>query len=185
MKIKVIKPASNIYFQDLSRHWAHNSVIKVVADGIMEGVQEIDNEDYNFSPNTPVSRAEFLATAMKAAKLTDNININFKKSFDNDIECTVRIATTDFIQGNVPDNTKAFIDVDVYTKPNIKITNIQQVKDWVESAHDVEKEQFFSLLTQDSIDAMEEKYDEQFRVVFEAIKQMLTEEEKPKRKIGF
>ena len=35
------------------------------------------------------------------------------------------------------------------------------------------------------IDAMEEKYDEQFRVVFTAIKQMLTEEEKPKRKIGF
>jgi hypothetical protein len=32
---------------------------------------------------------------------------------------------------------------------------------------------------------MEEKYDEQFRVVFEAIKQLLTEEEKPKQKIGF
>jgi phage regulator Rha-like protein len=35
------------------------------------------------------------------------------------------------------------------------------------------------------IEAMEEKYDEQFRVVFEAIKQLITEEEKPKRKIGF
>ena len=35
------------------------------------------------------------------------------------------------------------------------------------------------------IDAMEEKYDEQFRIVFEAIKQLLQEDEKPKRKIGF
>jgi hypothetical protein len=35
------------------------------------------------------------------------------------------------------------------------------------------------------IEKMEKKYDEQFRVVFEAIKQLLSEEEKPKQKIGF
>ena len=35
------------------------------------------------------------------------------------------------------------------------------------------------------IEAMEEKFDEQFKIVFEAIKQLLTEEEKPKKKIGF
>ena len=35
------------------------------------------------------------------------------------------------------------------------------------------------------IESMEKKYDEQFQIVFEAIKQLLTEEEKPKKKIGF
>ena len=35
------------------------------------------------------------------------------------------------------------------------------------------------------IDAMVEKYHEQFRVVFEAIKQLLEKEEKPRRTIGF
>ena len=35
------------------------------------------------------------------------------------------------------------------------------------------------------IEAMEAKYDKQFRVVFEAIKQLLTEDDQPKRKIGF
>jgi len=35
------------------------------------------------------------------------------------------------------------------------------------------------------IEAMEAKYDEQFRIVFEAIKQLLEEDAKPKRKIGF
>ena len=35
------------------------------------------------------------------------------------------------------------------------------------------------------VEAMESKYDEQFRVVFEAIKQLLIEEDNPKRKIGF
>jgi hypothetical protein len=35
------------------------------------------------------------------------------------------------------------------------------------------------------IEAMEKKYDEQFAVVFEAIKQLLDVERKPKPKIGF
>ena len=35
------------------------------------------------------------------------------------------------------------------------------------------------------IEDMEAKYDEQFRIVFEAIKQLLKEEDQPKRKIGF
>jgi hypothetical protein len=33
--------------------------------------------------------------------------------------------------------------------------------------------------------SLENKYDEQFRVVFDAIRALMTEEEKPKRKIGF
>lgn len=35
------------------------------------------------------------------------------------------------------------------------------------------------------IESMEEKYDRQFKIVFEAIKQLLEDDEKPKRKIGF
>ena len=35
------------------------------------------------------------------------------------------------------------------------------------------------------IESMEKNYDEQFRIVFEAIKQLLAEEDKPKKKIGF
>ena len=35
------------------------------------------------------------------------------------------------------------------------------------------------------IDSMERKYDQQFKVVFDAIKRLLTIESKSKRKIGF
>jgi hypothetical protein len=35
------------------------------------------------------------------------------------------------------------------------------------------------------IESMENKYDKQFSIVFEAIKQLLQEDDKPKRKIGF
>ena len=37
----------------------------------------------------------------------------------------------------------------------------------------------------EKIEAMERKYDQQFTVVFDAIKQLLEIETKPKRKIGF
>ena len=35
------------------------------------------------------------------------------------------------------------------------------------------------------IEAMEKKYDKQFRIVFEAITQLIEEDEKPKKKIGY
>ena len=38
---------------------------------------------------------------------------------------------------------------------------------------------------QKKIEDMEAKYDEQFRVVFEAIKQLISEDDQPKRKTGF
>ncbi len=38
---------------------------------------------------------------------------------------------------------------------------------------------------QKKIEAIEEKYDKQFRIVFEAIKQLLQEDDEPKRNIGF
>lgn len=35
------------------------------------------------------------------------------------------------------------------------------------------------------IEKMEEKYDQHFKIIFEAIKRLMVEEEKPKREIGF
>ena len=40
-------------------------------------------------------------------------------------------------------------------------------------------------LLAEKIESMEKKYDEQFRVVFEAIKQLIADEKKPHREIGF
>ena len=35
------------------------------------------------------------------------------------------------------------------------------------------------------IESMEKKYDQQFQIIFEAIKQLLATDEKPKKKIGY
>lgn len=89
--------------------------------------------------------------------ISGNVNINFTSELSEDSECTLRIATTEFIQGAIPKDTSVFVDVDVYTKDNFRTKDAQKVKQWVEFAHGKEKEQFFRLLTQDSIDVLEEK----------------------------
>jgi len=47
------------------------------------------------------------------------------------------------------------------------------------------RENLVYLATKRKVDAMEKKYDAQFRVVFNAIRQLMAEEEKPKTSIGF
>ncbi len=98
-----------------------------------------------------------LGITIEKEELKSNVNLNFTSEQSNDTDCTVRVATTDFVQGNFPLNTSIIIDVDVTTKKNFKTNNRQQVEQWIEFAHTKEKEQFFRLLTQDTIDALEEK----------------------------
>ena len=50
-----------------------------------------------------------------------------------------------------------------------------QLRRWMDSNRELARK----------IQEMEKRYDEQFREVFQAIQHMITEEESPKRKIGF
>ena len=85
-----------------------------------------------------------------------NINVNFTTDVTDDTQCTVRIATPEFIQGTLPENTSVYIDVDVFTKNTFKTKDKDTVINWIESAHAKEKEQFFRLLTKDTIDVLKE-----------------------------
>lgn len=97
-------------------------------------------------------------------KLTDSdgdistkVNINFSTSDVTDTSCTVRIATREFIQGNIPPNTTVFVDVDVFSNEGFKTSDIDRVKSWVNEAHEYEKNEFFHLLTQSTITKLMEK----------------------------
>jgi uncharacterized protein (TIGR04255 family) len=97
-------------------------------------------------------------------KLTDadgeiatNVNINFTRELTRDSSCTVRIATKEFIQGDVPADTTVIIDVDVFTNDGFKTTDKEVVKQWVTDAHNYEKNEFFHLFTQTTIDQLREE----------------------------
>ena len=86
-----------------------------------------------------------------------NINVNFTTEVHTNTSCTVRIATKEFVEGNLPETTSLVIDVDVFTNPSLRMKNSDEVKAWVGVAHSREKEQFFRLLTVERIAALTEK----------------------------
>ena len=65
VSLNVREPETNIVFADLDGHWAHYAAIRSVTCGAMSF--ESDGGVYTFSPDEPMSRAEFCAALMKNA----------------------------------------------------------------------------------------------------------------------
>jgi uncharacterized protein (TIGR04255 family) len=87
----------------------------------------------------------------------DDVNLNFKVDLPDEAQCTVRVATPAFASGNLPANTTAIIDVDVFTRDPLRAKlDEAAVKKWIEFAHEQEKEQFFRLFKRETIEALEE-----------------------------
>jgi uncharacterized protein (TIGR04255 family) len=97
-----------------------------------------------------------LTVAVETRPIGGNLNVNFTTDLSADTQCTVRVATPEFAQG-LPAKSCALIDVDVFTKDSFVTEDAEKVKQWVMEAHTWEKEQFFRLLTQQTIDALEVK----------------------------
>ena len=97
-----------------------------------------------------------LTLAIAHEDLVDRVNINFQRDLFEDTRCTIRIATKEFVRGALPVDTSIFVDVAVSTKGVFQTTEGAKAKDWVHFAHKKEKEQFFRLLTDETIDALKE-----------------------------
>jgi uncharacterized protein (TIGR04255 family) len=89
--------------------------------------------------------------------VSGNVNVNFTTDVAPGIDCTVRVATAEFVQGVLPPNTSVYIDVDVFTEEGFKTKDEGEVKRWIELAHTKEKEEFFHLLTANTIEKLEER----------------------------
>lgn len=92
-------------------------------------------------------------------RIEGNVNVNVTEAVENDSECTVRIATPEFIQvqGVVPPNTSVYVDVDVFTKDGFSTASREAVIAWINDAHTVEKDKFFQLLTDRTMSELKER----------------------------
>jgi uncharacterized protein (TIGR04255 family) len=88
--------------------------------------------------------------------ITKSTNINFITSSGDNSSCTVRIATKEFVQGSIPQDTSVFIDVDVFTNDGFVTSDQLAVQKWIEFAHAYEKTEFFRLFTQEILDKLKE-----------------------------
>lgn len=75
-----------------------------------------------------------------------------------DIHGTLSLATPSFVSGsNIPNECAAFVDIDIFTPQALGQTNPEAVLHWVERAHDVEKQTFFGLFSDEQIEALRER----------------------------
>ncbi|MBQ9940189.1 MAG: S-layer homology domain-containing protein [Clostridia bacterium] len=82
VKIKVEKPASDIFFTDMAGHWAHNSAIRTTSYGIMP-IYYDSNGYAVFNPDDKITREQFLVSAMKAVDYKTDSEI-FSTIFHDD-----------------------------------------------------------------------------------------------------
>ena len=82
VKIKVSRPAADIYFDDMKNHWAHNSAIRMASTGLMTG--EHADGKLLFNPEADMTRGDFLALSLIMAGHEENIPFTSKTVFADD-----------------------------------------------------------------------------------------------------
>ena len=83
VKIKVSRPAADVYFEDMKKHWAHNSAIRMAATGLMTG--ESDGEGrLVFNPDLDMTRGDFLALSLIMAGHEKDIPFVSETGFADD-----------------------------------------------------------------------------------------------------
>ena len=96
-----------------------------------------------------------LKVQIGGVNFSGNMNVNFTTDVGRETASTVRVATPGFVNGKLPPSSSVYVDVDVFTK-GIQSVDESAVMEWMEFAHTKEKEQFFSLLTDQTIDSLKE-----------------------------
>ncbi len=94
--------------------------------------------------------------------VTDNpldgpINLNYGSTYSDTHRAMTRIASKEFVQGALPEGTIVVIDVDITTPKDLTFSEPDQVKQWVNDAHDFEKDAFFRLIPPEISQELEAK----------------------------
>ncbi len=91
-----------------------------------------------------------LSITVSQSRLTGGLNLNFTTDVDSQTQCTVRIATQEFTQGQ-PIDTSVVVDVDVFTTPGFQCNSPAAVKQWMAVARKAKNDAFMDLLKPDTL----------------------------------
>jgi uncharacterized protein (TIGR04255 family) len=84
-------------------------------------------------------------------RLTDRLNLNLTTDAGPDSQCTIRVATREFVLGSTVADAAAFIDVDVATRDGFRTEDVDAVKRWVAAARRTKNQAFLCLLTAETL----------------------------------
>ena len=90
-------------------------------------------------------------------QLNATLNLNYEIPADDSHITTTRIASPQYVRGNIPAETSVVVDIDVYTPVGYETQDKNTVHEWVAKAHDIEKAAFFKLLPIELQDKLKEE----------------------------
>lgn len=91
------------------------------------------------------------------ADLVDDVNLNYQIRLTDEHVAMVRVASPSFVAGEMPGESTAFIDIDIFTPPLFETEEPNHVSTWITAAHDYEKRQFFSLIPDEVLQQLVEE----------------------------
>lgn len=97
-----------------------------------------------------------LRIILSGEDLGPNINLNFRKACSESHAVMTRVASADFVRGQLPKTSTVIADIDVYTPGDYSEDDPNRIMEWVDQAHEFEKDSFFALLTESQIEALSE-----------------------------
>ncbi|MPZ35594.1 MAG: TIGR04255 family protein [Rhodospirillales bacterium] len=74
------------------------------------------------------------------------VHFQIEKQLSDAMKSALRVAGQEYVQGNIPDGTAAFVDVDVFTPVGYTLPLGPEVSAWFAEAHKREKGEFFALI---------------------------------------
>lgn len=90
-------------------------------------------------------------------QLTAPFSLAYTKDAE-EISSVTKIASPSLVTGpSLPDDFVALIDVDVFTSESFVISDPQTARDWIDRAHQTEKEEFFRLWPEEALTAVTEE----------------------------
>lgn len=85
----------------------------------------------------------------------EKFNLNYIKEIQPNYMALTRISTPDLVVG-LPEESIALVDIDIGTLNASKVQNYEDVINWLNTAHDIEKKEFFSLIPDDILKLIKE-----------------------------
>ncbi len=85
------------------------------------------------------------------------LHLNRFRKCDPGMTVHSQIVSPEIVQGIPFNSNGAFVDIDVYTEAGFELKNLDEAHKWLISAHEVEKEEFFNLLSLQNIAELTEE----------------------------
>jgi uncharacterized protein (TIGR04255 family) len=100
------------------------------------------------TPGHSVRSAEDLNFSVQVAgrSLDAPLNLNYLRIRGEQHQAMSRIASKEFVQSPAA-NLSVLLDIDLFTSPEFRSADVAQATRWISRAHELLKEEFFSLLT--------------------------------------